>query len=130
MLGTRSDVPRILNALDFFVMSSDTEGLPLALAEAMATGLPVVSTAVGGIPTVIDEGQTGFLVPRGDERALRDRLALFLEQRDLVRACGERARLAANSRFSAERMQRDYLRLYEQVLARRSKRRRTEHEHR
>jgi glycosyltransferase involved in cell wall biosynthesis len=117
LLGVRRDVPDVLNALDAFAMSSDTEGLPLVVLEAMATGLPVVSTAVGGIPTVLEEGQTGFLVAAGDEAALRDRIASLASDPARCRACGERARSAAVTRFSAERMQRDYLELYARVLA-------------
>ncbi len=121
-LGARRDVPDVLNALDAFVLSSSTEGLPLVIPEAMATGLPVVATSVGGIPTVIDEGQTGFLVPAGDETALRDRVARLRGDPDLARACGSRARSAAVARYSAERMQRDYIALYERILSRRSRR--------
>ncbi len=118
LLGARKDVPDILNALDTFALSSDTEGLPLVVPEAMATGLPVISTAVGGVPSVIDDGQTGFLVPKGDEQALRDRAAALRADPAASRAMGQRARSAAVTRFSAERMQRDYLDLYGRVLAR------------
>lgn len=117
LLGVRRDVPEVLNALDVFVMSSDTEGLPLVVLEAMATSLPVVSTSVGGIPNVLDEGQTGFLVPAGDEAALRDRVGKLHSDPAGSRACGARARSVAVTRFSAERMQRDYLALYARVLS-------------
>jgi glycosyltransferase involved in cell wall biosynthesis len=117
LLGARRDVPDVLNALDVFAMSSNIEGLPLVLLEAMATGLPTVSTRTGGIPNVIVEGETGFLVPVGDERELRDRVAHLQAAPAVSRACGERARAAAIDRFSAERMQRDYLELYARVLA-------------
>ena len=117
LLGARRDVPDVLNALDTFVLSSDTEGLPLVVLEAMATGLPVLSTRVGGVPTVIDEGETGFLVPIGDEAALRDRVAQLRRDPTASRGCGDRARAAAIARFSAARMQRDYLDLYSRVLA-------------
>jgi glycosyltransferase involved in cell wall biosynthesis len=112
LLGARSDVPRLLTALDAFVLSSRTEGLPLVIPEAMAAGLPVVSTAVGGIPMVIDPGATGFLVPAGDEAALRDRLRDLRDRRDEARACGQRAREVALRRYSADRMARDYFALY------------------
>lgn len=118
LLGARSDVPDILNALDTFVLSSDTEGLPLVIPEAMATGLPVISTRVGGVPSVIEDGRTGFLVAPGDEPALRDRAAALRADPAASRALGDRARAAAVMRFSAERMQRDYLDLYARVLAR------------
>jgi len=116
LLGARRDVPDVLNALDAFVMSSDTEGLPLVVLEAMATGLPVLSTAVGGIPTVLDQGQTGFLVPAGDEAALRERARQLRDDPAASRASGALARSAAVTRFSAERMQREYLELYARVL--------------
>ncbi|HEY0482125.1 MAG TPA: glycosyltransferase [Kofleriaceae bacterium] len=117
LLGARYDVPDILNALDSFVLSSDTEGLPLVVLEAMATGLPVISTRVGGVPNVLEEGVTGFLVPAGDEQGLRDRAAQLRADPAATRALGERARSVAVSRYSAERMQRDYLELYARVLA-------------
>ena len=116
LLGARSDVPDVLNALDTFVLSSDTEGLPLVVLEAMATGVPVLSTRVGGVPTVLDDGETGFLIPIGDEAAIRDRMIRLRDDPAASRACGERGRAAAILRFSAARMQRDYLALYTRVL--------------
>ena len=117
LLGARGDVPDVLNALDVFVMSSSTEGLPLVVLEAMATSLPVVSTSVGGIPDVLDEGQTGFLVPSEDEAALRDRIARLHADQAVTRAAGAKARSVAVSRYSGERMQREYLELYARVLS-------------
>jgi glycosyltransferase involved in cell wall biosynthesis len=116
-LGARRDVPEVLNAFDVFALCSNTEGLPLVIPEAMATGLPVVSTCVGGVPTVVEEGRTGFLVPKGDEKTLGDRLRMLRSDRELSRAYGDRAQSVAAARFSAERMQREYLGLYEQVLS-------------
>ena len=116
LLGARVDVPDVLNAMDAFVLCSSSEGLPLVIPEAMAIGLPVVATSVGGVPSVIDEGLTGFLVPSGDERALRDRLAALRANPEASRAIGARARAAAVTRFSADRMHGDYLELYERVL--------------
>lgn len=117
LLGARGDVPDVLNALDVFVMSSSTEGLPLVVLEAMATSLPVISTRVGGIPDVLDEGQTGFLVPSEDEAALRDRIAQLRADPAGTRAAGAKARSVAVMRYSGERMQRDYLELYARVLS-------------
>jgi glycosyltransferase involved in cell wall biosynthesis len=119
LLGVRRDVPAVLCALDVFVLSSTTEGLPLVVPEAMATGLPVIATAVGGLPTVIDEGTTGYLVPSGDEAKLRERAAALRADSDLGVAMGARARSAAIARFSAARMQKDYLQLYERILTQR-----------
>jgi glycosyltransferase involved in cell wall biosynthesis len=118
LVGARRDVPRLLAACDAFALSSSTEGLPLVIPEAMATALPVVSTAVGGIPGVIDEGATGFLVPRGDEAALRARLERLALDRALGEDLGRRGRALALERYSAERMVRDYLDLYHRILGR------------
>ena len=114
--GSRRDVPRLLASADVFAMSSITEGLPLVLPEAMASGLPIVSTAVGGIPTVVDEGVTGFLVPAGDSVAMRDRISTLVLDPALRTRMGERARAIALQRYSAERMVSDYLALYESLL--------------
>jgi glycosyltransferase involved in cell wall biosynthesis len=119
LLGVRRDVPAVLCALDVFVLSSTTEGLPLVVPEAMATGLPVIATAVGGLPTVIDEGTTGYLVPSEDEGKLRERAAALHADRAVGAAMGRRARSAAIARFSAARMQKDYLELYERILTQR-----------
>jgi glycosyltransferase involved in cell wall biosynthesis len=76
VLGRRMDVARLLPAFDVFALSSKSEGLPLVVPEAMAAGLPVVATAVGGLPTVIDDGVTGYLtaVDRGELAAALGKL--------------------------------------------------------
>jgi glycosyltransferase involved in cell wall biosynthesis len=103
LTGARRDVPAVLAAFDVFALSSRTEGLPLAVPEAMATGLPVVATAVGGLPSVVVAG-TGALVPAGDEAALGDALGAFVLDRSCARATGEAARRHALATFSIERM--------------------------
>src|SRR5262249_9043900 len=70
--GLGKDVPRLLQAADLFLLTSVSEGIPLTVIEAMAAGLPVVSTRVGGTGEVIAEGQTGLLAPAGDDGALAD----------------------------------------------------------
>jgi len=115
VLGRRMDVARLLTAFDIFCLSSKSEGLPLVVPEAMASGLPVVSTAVGGIPGVVDEGETGFLTAV-DEVELRDRLKRLVDDPAKARAMGARAREVALERYSAERMTDDYLELYERAV--------------
>lgn len=110
LTGQRMDVPRLLPAFDVFTLPSRTEGLPLVVPEAMSVGLPVVATAVGGLPNVLDDGVTGLLVPVEQEPLARALLSL----RDPVRAAamGRAARQAAHERFGAERMVDRYLELY------------------
>lgn len=116
LLGQRDDIPDILGALDVFVLSSRTEGLPLVIPEAMASGLPVVSTAVGGIASVVSHDKTGLLTPPGDIEQLMRALARVSQDRDWARALGSSARKVAIAHYSSERMMRDYSRLYEDVL--------------
>lgn len=113
--GHRRDIGRLMTAFDVFSLSSDSEGLPLVLPEAMATGLPVVSTNVGGIAEVVKEGETGFLVPARDEEALRDRLKRLADDRALAARMSERAREVAIARYSSEKMLAEYLAIYERI---------------
>jgi glycosyltransferase involved in cell wall biosynthesis len=127
-LGARGDVPRLLTAFDVFALSSDSEGLPLVVIEAMAAALPVVSTAVGGIPAVIVDTRdgkngaaaTGFLAPRGDAAALGAALERLAATPSLGVSCGEEGRRRALARYSADRMVNDYFAIYERILATRT----------
>lgn len=112
LTGRRMDVPRLVHAFDVFALSSKTEGLPLVVPEAMAAGLPIVTTAVGGLPSVIDEGITGMLVPV-DEAALRAALSKLARDRPLAKRLGIKARETALARYDAGRMVDAYLALYE-----------------
>ena len=112
--GRRMDVPRLMHAFDAFALSSETEGLPLVVLEAMAAGLPVVCTAVGGIPGVVQEGVTGRLVPV-EVGALGAALAELAAHPDAARAMGQRGRALALERYSSERMVESYLSLYERA---------------
>ena len=85
------------------VLTSDSEGMPVSLMEAAACGVPVVATSVGGVPELVDEGVTGYLIPRGDAAALADRLALLLDDADLRAAMGAAARRRAERRFTLTR---------------------------
>jgi len=111
MTGRRMDVPQLIPAFDVFALSSKTEGLPLVVPEAMAAGLPIVTTAVGGLPSVVDEEVTGLLVPV-DAEALSRALGRLATDRELAREMGKRARDTALARYSADRMVDAYLDLY------------------
>jgi glycosyltransferase involved in cell wall biosynthesis len=118
MAGVRHDIPRCLAALDAFALSSRLEGLPLCALEAMAAGLPLVATAVGGLPALIEEGVTGFLVPAGDEQALARALAALRDDPARARAVGERGRAHVRRLYASDAMVRRYLDLYTSVGAR------------
>jgi glycosyltransferase involved in cell wall biosynthesis len=102
LLGLRRDVPDLLNAFDVFALSSSSETAPLAILEAGACGVPVVSTAVGEIPEIVLEGQTGFLVPPGDGDALAKRLLDILADRDLRDRMSQAARQHILNNFSLD----------------------------
>lgn len=112
LTGPSHDVPGLMNTFDVFALSSDVEGLPLVLPEAMATELPVVATAVGGVPRVVLEGETGHLVPKGDAAALGERLASLRDDRERGRRMGARGRVVSVERYSSRRMADEYLALY------------------
>lgn len=102
--GIRDDVHELLRGTDVFVLSSYTvECLPFALLEAMAAGRPAVCTAVGGIPEMIEDGVTGYLVPPRDARALADKLLALLGDADRARAMGAAARKRLEEEFSLQR---------------------------
>jgi glycosyltransferase involved in cell wall biosynthesis len=117
--GARADVPLMLSAADLFVLPSLTEALPTVVAEAMAAGLPVVATRVGGIPEMID-ASTGILVPPDDVGALAQAVCALLEDPAGAAARGARGRIIASGRFDlatqAARLTGEYRRL---VAARR-----------
>jgi glycosyltransferase involved in cell wall biosynthesis len=83
-LGFRTDVSAILASADVFVLSSLSEGLPMAALEAMQVSLPIVATRVGGMPQVVNEGANGFLVDSGNAEQLADRIRFLAEHRDLL----------------------------------------------
>ncbi|MDP6538774.1 MAG: glycosyltransferase family 4 protein [Planctomycetota bacterium] len=113
--GIRRDVPDLLAASDAFVMSSLWEGLGLVFLEAMACGLPVLSTRVSAIPEVVVEGETGVLVPPGDAPALARELARLAADLDLRRVLGEAGRERVSSRFGLDRMVEETLDVYREV---------------
>lgn len=113
--GLQTDVRPFLEAMDLFLISSEHEGLPLALLEAMAMRLPVVATAVGGIPEVVEPGVSGMLVPFGDPAALAAAAAELLADPARRAALGEAARWRVEERFSIERMARELEAIYTQV---------------
>lgn len=117
LLGFREDIPDILAASDIGVLSSIYEGMPISVLQIMAAGLPVVATSVGGLPSLVQPGVTGSLVPHGRPVPLAAAL------RRLVLDAGERSRLGSNARvralaeFGAGQMAAAYCRLYERAAS-------------
>ena len=110
-----------LAAADIFVLPSRSEAFPNAVLEAMAAGLPIVASAVGGILELVEHGRTGLLAPAGDARALADRLMALMADPALGAAVGAAARAEAASRYSFDRMVAAFDTLYRSELTRRGR---------
>jgi len=111
-LGTRRDVPEILRRSDVYVSSSRTEGMSNALLEALASGLPLVATRVGGAEDTVDDRVNGVLVPEGDVAALASALAELLASPEKRRAMGEASRSLALARFALDTIVDRYTELF------------------
>jgi glycosyltransferase involved in cell wall biosynthesis len=117
-LGEVRDVPALLARAGLFVLPSLSEGLSLTLLEAMARGLPVVTTAVGGSPEVVVDGQTGFLVPPAAPEPLAEKLLLLLTRPELACSLGLAGRRRVEDHFSTQAMLNQYEQLYDRVVQR------------
>ena len=116
--GARADVARLLGAMDVFAMSSLVEGIPIAVLEAMACGLPVVCPRVGGLPELVDDGQNGKLTEPRSVRGLAESFAFYAAHPEERLAQGSRGRRRAEERYSLDAVIDTYLRLYDTTLAR------------
>jgi glycosyltransferase involved in cell wall biosynthesis len=103
-LGHRSDVPDLLRGATVFARPSTLEGMPLTVLEAMATGLPVIATPVGGTPELITDGQNGFLTPVGDFRALADAIVDVLSDLERASNMGQRNLRTVRDEYTWERV--------------------------
>ena len=110
--GRKDNINQYLKSFDIFVLNSETEGLSYAVLEAMACGLPVVATDVGGNSHLIDNEADGFLYPDGDEKALSQILIQIIENQDVIRSMGEKARNKIIKDYSLESMIQKYFALY------------------
>ncbi len=115
LAGFRPDVLSLHQAFDIFVMSSITEGLGTSLLDAMAAARPIVATTTGGIPEVVVDGVTGFLVPPRDDAAMAAAIVKLLKDPDLRQRMGQAGLARARERFSAERMLKETLLVYQRV---------------
>lgn len=115
-IGRRDDARSFLGAADVVVNPSDVEGLPVAVLEAMALARPIVATAVGGVPGLIVDGETGLLVPAGDPDLLASAVARLLDQPDLAAALGRQAEVTVSRDHGLAAMVRAVEQVYDEVL--------------
>jgi sugar transferase (PEP-CTERM/EpsH1 system associated) len=118
--GERNDVARIMRSFNLFVLPSLAEGISNTILEAMASGLPVLATAVGGNAELIQDGVTGMLVPRDDVGGMALAIRAYAENSELCKRQGTEARRTVELRFGMDVMVNAYMALYEQALARRT----------
>jgi sugar transferase (PEP-CTERM/EpsH1 system associated) len=115
--GERSDVPAIMRALDLFVLPSLAEGISNTILEAMASGLPVIATQVGGNPELVDAEHTGMLVPPAHPVALAEAIGTYLDDAERCWLHGQAARQRVEACFSMQAMVEHYLHVYDAVLS-------------
>lgn len=116
MTGSRDDVPDLMRAMDLFVLPSLAEGICNTVLEAMACGRPVIATAVGGNPELLEPGVTGELVPAGEPEALADAIEVYADDPERARRHGLAARQRAETAFSLDAMVAGYQALYDELL--------------
>lgn len=122
-LGTRGDIPELLSLVDVLMLTSHMEANPVSILEALACGKPVVATRVGSIAESVHDGQSGYLVEPGDERALADRVVALFNDSELARRFGQTGRQTVVEHWSLERMVEGYQEMIEGIYARKSARR-------
>ncbi len=113
VLGTVDDIDSLMTGSDFFVLSSISEGISITLLEAMAHGLPIVATSVGGTPEVVVHDETGLLVPPRDPDALADAIVWMIQHPRERGVMGRRGRLRVADHFNLDSTIEQYQRLYE-----------------
>jgi glycosyltransferase involved in cell wall biosynthesis len=116
--GARDDIAEIMQALDVFVLPSKNEGISNTILEALASGLPVIATAVGGNLELVEDGVNGLLVTPGDVAEMVQALLFYLDTPARIAEHGETARRQAVQRFSIPAMAAAYAAVYEKTLGR------------
>jgi len=120
-MGERDDVPEILKTFDIFVLPSLNEGMSNTILEAMATGIPVIASNVGGNPELVIDGRTGFLFPTNDVESLVQKIKTYILHLELKQKHGYNARKRAEEKFSLDQMVRRYEELYVELVERKLK---------
>lgn len=120
LVGSRSDIDQLLPGADVFILSSKREGFPMSILEAMASGLPVIATKVGGIPEVIQDGKNGILVPSQDPASLANAICRVLDDSKYAKDLGQEARLTIEKNYSLKTITDAYTELYLSLFKRNS----------
>jgi glycosyltransferase involved in cell wall biosynthesis len=115
-LGLRTDIPDVLGAMDVFALSSDWEGNPLSVMEAMASGLPIVTTAAGGVADLVESGKQGLVVPLGDVQGFSGAMISLLRNQEARQRFGLAAARRARQSYDVSTMVRAYEELYDSVF--------------
>lgn len=118
LAGARDDIPDLLRCFDIFVLPSLAEGISNTILEAMATGLPIVATDVGGNAELIDNDQTGKIVPAGNIETLAEAMLAYISDEKLRRTHGHAARQRVMEKFTLDKMVADYVQLYDTMCSR------------
>jgi glycosyltransferase involved in cell wall biosynthesis len=118
LAGNRDDVPALLRMMDLFILPSLGEGISNTLLEAMASGLPLIATRVGGNTELVEEGRNGLLVPAGDPEALARAIGIYVTDAALMRKHGEEGRVKVAEQFDWDHCVRSYLGVYDELLGR------------
>ncbi len=115
-LGRREDALVFIAACEVYVNPADVEGLPVTILEALALGRPVIATSVGGVPSIVHDGETGMLVAPGDPDAIAKAISWMIDNPQTAAAYGESGRALIESDYGIERMVRDTESVYDEVL--------------
>ncbi len=116
LLGARSDIAELLEQTDIFVLPSVAEGTPMTVLEAMAMGKPIIASAVGGLPELIDEGINGYLTESGNAISLKEAMARFINQPELILQIGSNNRKKAEQQYNQALCDQQYMVIYNQLL--------------
>ena len=118
MLGEipQNEIPYWLSASDIFVFPTYNEGLPNAIMEAMACGLPVVATEVGGIPEVVKDGENGILIDKKDVKSIVHSLEKLIENKSMCKKMGEHGRITIEEKFSWNNSAKKLIEIYNKII--------------
>ena len=116
LAGARDNINELMNMMDVFVLPSLAEGISNTILEAMATGLPVVATDVGGNAELVVNGETGYIVEAKNINALKEGLKIYLDQPERIKQHGKQSRKRIEDNFSINKMMQDYLQTYQTLI--------------